>query len=266
MGDTIFGNKSTALLFRLPREALRGVRLLVRPETVLRWHRDLIARRMRGSPGPNGVDPAPQRTSTTWATFLRCQAHAIIAADFFETTTLNGTRLCVLAVIEHTTRRVRILGATAHPSAAWMAQAARNLVMDLGEARCRVTYLIRDRDARYPTGFDVILAGAAITVVLSSVRMPRMNSIMERWIQSCRRELLDRTLIWNQAQLLHALPEYEWHHNRHRPHRGIANAPRCIHYPNRSPIQRRSRVCASADTIDSAASSTNTSMPPDQRG
>lgn len=54
--------------------------------------------------------------------------------------------------------------------------------------------------------------------------MPRMNSIMERWIQACRHELLDRTLIWNQAHLLHALDEYERHHNRHRPHRGMANA------------------------------------------
>jgi hypothetical protein len=51
-----------------------------------------------------------------------------------------------------------------------------------------------------------------------------MNSITERWIQGCRHELLDRTLSWNQAHLLHALREYERHHNQHRPHRGIANA------------------------------------------
>jgi transposase InsO family protein len=72
--------------------------------------------------------------------------------------------------------------------------------------------------------FDIVLADAGITVVLSGVRMPRMNSIMERWIQACHHELLDRTLVWNQAHLLHALREYERHHNRHRPHRGIANA------------------------------------------
>jgi putative transposase len=54
--------------------------------------------------------------------------------------------------------------------------------------------------------------------------MPRMNSLIERWIQSCRRELLDRTLVWNQAHLLHALHEYERHYNAHRPHRGISNA------------------------------------------
>jgi transposase InsO family protein len=171
-----------------------------------------------------GIDPAPQRTSTTWATFLRSQAQAIIAADFFETVTLTGTRLSVLAVIEHATRRIRILGATAHPTASWVTQTAQNLLMDLDDAGCRVKYLVRDRDAKYPALFDAILADAGITVVLTGVRMPRMNSIMERWIQSCRHELLDRTLLFNQAHLLRALREYERHHNHHRPHRGIANA------------------------------------------
>jgi transposase InsO family protein len=130
----------------------------------------------------------------------------------------------VLAVIEHATRRVRILGATAHPTAAWVTQAVRNLAMDLQDAGCRARFLIRDRDGKYPALFDTILADAGIEVVLSGVQMPRMNSIMERWIQSCRHELLDRMLIWNQAHLLHALHEYERHHNAHRPHRGISNA------------------------------------------
>ena len=266
-----------ALLHRLPRDVLREIRLLVRPDTVLRWHRDLIARRHARISRPKqvgrprtirsirrlvlrlarenstwgyrrihgellvlgvtvaastvweilkdaGIDPAPQRTSTTWATFLRSQAQAIIAADFFETVTLTGTRLSVLAVIEHATRRIRILGATAHPTASWVTQTAQNLLMDLDDAGCRVKYLVRDRDAKYPALFDAILADAGITVVLTGVRMPRMNSIMERWIQSCRHELLDQTLLFNQAHLLRALREYERHHNHHRPHRGIANA------------------------------------------
>ena len=54
--------------------------------------------------------------------------------------------------------------------------------------------------------------------------MPIMNSIMERWIQTCRHELLDRTRIWNQRHLLHALREYQRFYNSHRPHQGIANA------------------------------------------
>jgi putative transposase len=95
--------------------------------------------------------------------------------------------------------------------------------MDLQDAGCQIMYVIRDRDGKYPVLFDAILADTGIMTVLTGVQVPRMNSIMERWIQSCRHELLDRTLIWNQAHLLHALREYERHYNMHRPHRGIAN-------------------------------------------
>src|SRR5207253_2572974 len=91
-----------------------------------------------------GIDPAPKRTSTTWATFLRSQAEAIPAADFFETVTLTGTRMYILALIEHATRRIHILGATAHPTTAWVTQTVRNLAMDLQDAGCRARFLIRD--------------------------------------------------------------------------------------------------------------------------
>ena len=81
-----------------------------------------------------GMDPAPERTTATWADFLRSQADALLACDFSRPSPLTGARLYVLAVIEHSTRRVRILGATAHPSSSWIVQAARNLVMDLENA------------------------------------------------------------------------------------------------------------------------------------
>ena len=179
-----------ALLHRLPRNVLKRLQLVVRPDTVLRWHRDVVARRharrsrprrpgrprtvrsirilvlrlVRENPGwgyrrvhgellvlgvkvaastvweilhEAGIGPAPERTSATWAGFLRSQAEALLACDFFETVTLSGTRLHVLAVIEHASRRIRILGATAHPTASWVTQAARNLVMDLDDAGCR---------------------------------------------------------------------------------------------------------------------------------
>ncbi|MEU4746575.1 integrase core domain-containing protein, partial [Actinosynnema sp. NPDC023658] len=131
---------------------------------------------------------------------------------------LIGTRQYVLAVIEHASRRIRILGATTHPTAAWVTQAARNLAMDLEDAGRSTRYLIRDRDGKYPALFDAVLADAGIQVVFAGVRIPRMNAIMERWIRSCRRELLDRTLIWNQRHLLHALRENEHFYNTHRPH------------------------------------------------
>jgi transposase InsO family protein len=148
----------------------------------------------------------------------------LLACDFLETVTLSGARMYVLVVIEHRTRRIRVAGATAHPCASWVVQAARNLVMDLEDAGCRARFLIRDRDCTFPELFDAVLADAGIEVVLSGVRMPRMNAIMERWIQTCRRELLDRTLIWNQRHLLYALRQFEAFYNQHRPHQGLANA------------------------------------------
>ena len=69
-----------------------------------------------------------------------------------------------------------------------------------------------------------MVADAGVQIVPTGVRLPRMNAIMERWVQTCRRELLDRTLIWNQRHLLHALHEFERFYNQHRPHRGITNA------------------------------------------
>lgn len=69
-----------------------------------------------------------------------------------------------------------------------------------------------------------ILAGAGITTVLTGVRAPRMNWIMEGWVKTLRAELLDRMLIWNEAHLRRAVREYECHYNLHRTHRSLAAA------------------------------------------
>jgi transposase InsO family protein len=102
---------------------------------------------------------------------------------------------------------------------------------------CAERGLIRDRDGKYPALFDAILADAGITIVLSGIRIPRMNAVMERWVRTCRRELLDRTSIWNQRHLLHALREYEVFYNTHRPHQGIATPGHSSRYPKRSPTR-----------------------------
>ena len=156
-----------ALLHRLPRSKLRQLHLIISPDTVLRWHRDLVRRRHANASRPkragrpptvgsiqalvlslarensswgyrrirgklaalgikvapstvweilqrNDIEPSPERDRQTWTVFLRSQAHAILAADFFETRTLTGARLYVFTVIEHATRRVRVLDTTAH--------------------------------------------------------------------------------------------------------------------------------------------------------
>ena len=172
----------------------------------------------------NGIDPAPRRTGPAWSQFLRSQAEAILACDFFTAGLLDGAQAYVLAVIEHATRRIRILGVTLHPTGAWTAQQARNLIIDLGEQAHRVKFMIRGRGPDFAAPFDATLADAEIRTVLCNVRTPRMNAIAERWIGGCRRELLDRTLVWNQAHLRQILREYETHHNQHRPHRSLHGA------------------------------------------
>jgi len=84
--------------------------------------------------------------------------------------------------------------------------------------------MIRDRGSNFTAAFDAVLANADIRTVLCNIQTPRMNAITERWIGGCRRELLDRTLIWNQAHLRRTLHAYETHHNQHRPHRSLHGA------------------------------------------
>ncbi|MET9225816.1 integrase core domain-containing protein [Lentzea sp. NPDC003310] len=179
-----------------------------------------------------GVDPAPHRATVTWAEFLRSHAEVVLAMDFIET--------------------VRILGTTAHPTHDWVTQAVRNLLMDLVDAGslARVRFLIRDRDGKYPALIDEILGGAGIATILTGVRVPRMNAIMERWVKTLRGELLDRTLIWNEAHLRRALRQYEQHYNEHRTHRSLAAAAplRAWHQPlgpdriERLAVLRRDRL------------------------
>ena len=97
-------------------------------------------------------------------------------------------------------------------------QQARNLLMDLEATGTRVKFVLHDRDASFTATFDSVFQAAGVGIVRSAVQAPRMNSIVERWIGSCRRELLDRTLVWNQRHLMTVLREYEDFYNTHRPH------------------------------------------------
>ncbi|MEU6789146.1 integrase core domain-containing protein [Nonomuraea angiospora] len=72
------------------------------------------------------------------------------------------------------------------------------------------------------SGWEV--PGAHERGLLTGIRMPRMNAIMERWVQSCRHELLDRCLVWNERHLRHALREYERFYNQHRAHQALNQA------------------------------------------
>ena len=119
----------------------------------------------------NGIDPAPRRTGPTWPQFLSSQAEAILACDFFSVDLLDGTQAHVLTVIEHATRRIRILGVTLHPTGDWTAQQAQPPHGPRRPGR-RVKFMIRDRGSNFTTAFDAVLAHAGIRTVLCNVGRP----------------------------------------------------------------------------------------------
>ncbi|MHB1164519.1 MAG: integrase core domain-containing protein [Candidatus Nanopelagicales bacterium] len=109
-------------------------------------------------------------------------------------------------------------------------------------------FLLRDRDTKFTAAWDAVFTAGGIKILRSPVGAPRANAIMERWIGGCRRELLDRTLIWNQRHLLQILHEYQTHHNEYRPHRSLQQAaplnqlPEPVHDLDAIRVSRRDRI------------------------
>jgi putative transposase len=141
------------------------------------------------------------------------------AHDCASVDTARLKRFHVLFVIEHATRRVHFAGITTDPAGPWTSQAARNLMMRIGEHH-PFRFLIRDRAGQFTRSFDTVLATSGITAIRIPPRSPQ-NAYAERWVRTLRHELLDRTIIWNERQPRRLLGEYIDHYNNHRAHRGI---------------------------------------------
>jgi len=261
-----------AIAQRLPRSAWRS--LVVSPDTVVRWHRQLVHRKWaafgrrgrlgRPSVSPDTRDlivrlatdnptwgylrikgelrklgyhvsgatvrrvlhhrripPAPRRNGIRWGDFLRAHSGAVLACDFFTVDTVLLRRLYVFFFIEISTRRVFLACCTAHPDGAWVTQQARNLSWHLGDLRQSPKILVRDRDSKFTAAFDEVLRSEGVMSVKIPPRAPRANAYAERWVQSVRRECLDRMLIFGEHHLRLVMREYVDHYNRGRPHRGL---------------------------------------------
>jgi hypothetical protein len=256
-----------ALSRLLPRP--RWTAFFVTPATLLRWHRQLIARHWthpHARPGrppvdreireldlrlaaenptwghrrgqgelarlgyqvaPStvwkilrhaGIDPAPRRSGPTWKQFLTAQARTMLACDCFTVDTVLLKRIYVLFFIELATRQVHIVGATAHPTGAWVAQQARNLLMSFDRRADHLRFLLHDRDTKFTTTFDTVFTATGINVLRTPPQAPTANAVAERWVGTVRRECTDRMLIAGERHLTRVLAEYTAHYNRHIEH------------------------------------------------
>jgi putative transposase len=127
----------------------------------------------------------------------------------------------VLFFIQLHTRRVSLAGVTAHPTGAWVAQQARNVVAALDAEATAVRFLIRDRDSKFTRAFDDVWRGLGAEVILTPIQAPNANAVAERWVGTVRQECLDHLLLVGRRQLVRVLHSYVEHYNRHRPHRGL---------------------------------------------
>jgi len=156
-----------------------------------------------------------------WGEFLRAHAGAVVACDFFTVDTVLLRRFYVFFFIELSTRRVYLAGCTDHPNGDWVTQQARNLSWRISDGEFKPKVLIRDRDCKFVAAFDEVFRSDGVPVVKTPPRAPRANSFAERWVQSARREVLDRMLIFGERHLQAVMGAYVDHYNRERPHRGL---------------------------------------------
>ena len=165
-----------------------------------------------------GREPTPARSGPSWSEFIRSQAKAVIATDFFTVDTVLLRRFYVLFWIEVDTRVVHLAGITTNPTGPWTTQQARNLLMHLDRT---VRFVIHDGGGQYTRSFDDVFTAIGAETITTPPGAPRANAFAERWVRSVRHELLDRTIIWNERQLRALLADYVAHYNQHRPHRSL---------------------------------------------
>jgi putative transposase len=235
-----------SLVLRLAREnprwgyqrlvgELKGLGVTVSATTVRTWLRAA------------GLGPAGRRHGLTWREFIRTHRDSLIAVDFFTVDTVWLQRLYVLFFIELGSRRVHLAGCTPNPNSLWVTQQARQLTWTLVARPARIRFLIRDRDQKFTSAFDVVFRSERIEILHIPFRAPQANGVAERFVRSVRSECLDWLLIRDTPHLEQVLRDFLEHYNGHRPHGALRLTPPQPRSPAPStwsggPVQRRDRL------------------------
>lgn len=189
-----------------------------------------------------GLPTSPQRGERTWGEFMKSHAETLWACDFVQqrVLTFKGLRDAYFMVfINTTTRRVVATPSTLHPTAEWVAEQVELVApaMCVGRRRCKV--IMRDRDRKFGEPFDGALRAHRITPVQLPHCSPNLNAHVERFIQTLRRECLDKFIVLGTDHLDHLVEEFVEHYNTERPHSSLDSQTPAEARPSRRSRQRQ---------------------------
>ena len=251
--------------------------IIVKPETIVRWHRagfraywrwksrnpgrpridrevrDLIrqmatenrwgAPRIHGELAKLGFEvsertvsrylprrPAAPDAIKRWKTFLRNHREVLAGMDFLTVPTVTFRVLYVFFVIHYSRRRILHVNVTPRPTAAWVIQQLREAFPFDTAPR----YLIFDRDSKFSRDVVAFIKAAGVTPVRTSFRSPWQNGVAERWVATCRREILDHVIVANQNHLRRLLRDHVDYYHRDRCHLSLAKDA-----PEHRPVEPR---------------------------
>ena len=176
-----------------------------------------------------------------WLTFLRNHREVIAAFDFFTLPTVTFQVLYCFFVIEHGRRKILHFNVTRHPTAEWVVQQLREAFPEAASYR----YVILDRDAKFDANVVSFLQGAGLTLKQTSVQSPWQNGIAERWVGSCRRELLDHVIPLHEQHLRRLVRDYRAYYQEDRIHDALGNDT-----PNLRPVEKKPAPEATVISIE----------------
>lgn len=159
----------------------------------------------------------PDKAGQLWLTFLRNHREAIAALDFFAVPTVIFRVLYCLFVIEHGRRKILHFTVTEHPSGEWVLQQLREAFSE----SCQYRHVILDRDAKFSPEVRDFLTASGLKPTGTSLRSPWQNGVAERWVGSCRREMLDHVIVFNEGHLRRLIQDYISYYHEDRTHDGL---------------------------------------------